>query len=82
MQSMLALFPKRSVSQEQVHSHEAGSFLCAETETSESLTLPQGVRPQVGGEGTLLERKSVLPREAQEPQSLSSLPESSILLAE
>ena len=54
---MLALFPKRSVSQEQVHSHKAGSFLCAETEMSEPLALPQGVRHPVGGEGTLPERK-------------------------
>lgn len=81
---MLALFPSRSVSQEQVWSHkpETVGFPCTETETFESHSPPPGVR-DLRAERTVSQKGSVvLPREAQEPKSPSSLPESSILLSQ
>lgn len=68
------IVPNYSVSQEQVHSHRAGTggCLCAETETSESCTLPPGVRDWAGREAIRPERKCCVTRGSTQTKILSS----------
>lgn len=83
MQSVLALFPEYSLSQEEVHSHKAGT-VGFRVQKQKPLNLSHCHQ----GSGTRLEERAlsqrgsvVLPGEVHETNS-PSLPESSILLAE